>query len=385
VRGTRFRLTILDAAFPPHTPSRERASRAVGIGSIEVDGVKPVSIPTSGPLAAACGAARVDVGGRSVGLRPTGTVEDLDAGRALRASACGGAVPMGAGVRYIRSLPGDFSVDLLRLRSPAPAALPAVRGGGTVTDPGEIGNSSVKGVKVSLTGPSWLVLGQSFSEGWKAECDGRDLGKPQPIDGYGNGWRAPADCKDVTFSFGPQRAAKVGYAISAVVCALLLIFLGLGLRRRGPRPTAAPPMLPPLRAPRRLALPRAGALALVLTVPLALLFAKRTSVVIFPLLTLILWRGIGVRLLTAGAALLLGVAVPLLYLIENPINRGGYNFEYSLQTIDAHWVTEGALVLLMVACWRAISSARAPRDEPAPREPTAARSAGAAPARSSGA
>ena len=191
-------------------------------------------------------------------------------------------------------------------------ALPAVRGGGTVTDPGEIGNSSVKGVKVSLHGPSWLVLGQGFSEGWQATCDGRDLGKPRPIDGYGNGWRAPADCKDVAFTYGPQRAAKVGYAISAVVCALLLAFLALGLRRRAPRPSAAPPMLPPLRPPRRLALPRAAALALVLTVPLALLFAKRTSVVIFPLLTLILWRGAGARLLTAACALLLRLGVPLL-------------------------------------------------------------------------
>ena len=42
-------------------------------------------------------------------------------------------------------------------------------------------------------------------------------------------------------------------------------------------------------------LPRAAAVALVLTIPLAFLFAKRTSVVIFPALTLILWRGVGAR------------------------------------------------------------------------------------------
>jgi arabinofuranan 3-O-arabinosyltransferase len=394
VRASRFRLTVLDAAFPPDATARERAARAVGIASLDVSGVSPASVPTTGPLDAGCGAARIDAGGHRVGLRPTGTVEDLDAGRPLQARGCGGAVEMGEGIQYIRSLPGDFSVDLLRLRSPAPVALPAGQGGGTVTDPGEIGNSSVKGVRVSLRGPSWLVLGQGFSEGWQAECDGRDLGKPRPIDGYGNGWRAPADCKNVAFTYGPQSAARVGYAISALVCALLLAFLLLGLRRRAPRPVAAPPMLPPLRVPRRLELPRAAALALVLTVPLALLFAKRTSVVIFPLLTLILWRGASARLLTAGAALLLGLAVPLLYLIENPTDRGGYNFEYSLQTLDAHWVTEGALVLLMVACWRTIAEARAAREvspptapqaAPAPPEPAAAQSAGAAPAPSAGA
>jgi arabinofuranan 3-O-arabinosyltransferase len=382
VRGTRFRMTVVDAKFPSAAAPGERASRAVGIGEIAVDGVKPVAVPTSGPLKAPCGSARVEAGGNRVDLRPAGTIADLDGGHALRASACGGPVAMGKGVQYVRTLPSDFSVDLLRLRSPAPAALPPLRGGGSVTDPGKIGNSSVDGVKVALNGPSWLVLGQAYSQGWQASCDGRDLGKPVPIDGYGNGWRAPGDCRAVSFSYGPQRAAKIGYAISAIVCVILLAFLLWGLRRRGPRPADAPPTLPPPRATRRLALPRAALLAAVLTVPLALLFAKRTSVVIFPLLTLILWRGIGVRLLTAVAALVLGIAVPLLYLIENPVNRGGYNFEYSLQTLDAHWVTEGALVLLMVACWRAISSARSLRDEPAPPAPSAARPAGAAPVRS---
>jgi membrane protease YdiL (CAAX protease family) len=141
-------------------------------------------------------------------------------------------------------------------------------------------------------------------------------------------------------------------------------------------------------------LPRAAAIALVLTIPLALLFAKRTSVVIFPALTLILWRGIGAQVLTAAAALLIGVAVPLFYVIASPIDRGGFNFEYSLQTINAHWIAEGALVLLMVACWRTIADARAsgaaagpptgPRAAPAPVRPGAAPPAGAARAPSGG-
>jgi hypothetical protein len=171
------------------------------------------------------------------------------------------------------------------------------------------------------------------------------------------------------------------------------VFLLVGLRRR--RPLAAPRRLAPEGPARRIALPRAAAIAFVLTIPLALLFAKRTSVVIFPLLTLIHWRGVGVRMLTLAAAGLIGVAVPLGYLIASPTDRGGYNFEYSLQTIDAHWITEGALVLLIVACWRTIADARAPaqpvspptapQSAPARPEPAAAPPAGAAPAPSGGA
>jgi arabinofuranan 3-O-arabinosyltransferase len=390
VRSREFRLTVLDTELPPGA----RSTRAVGIGSLHVPGLASVSVPRTGPLQTACGSVRVEAAGVEIPLRPSGTVEQLDAGEPLRARGCD-RLGMPDGVQYVRSLPGPFSVDLLRLRSPAPEPLPAPIGGGRVVDSGTIGHSSVDGVRVALDGPSWLVLGQGYSEGWRAECDGRDLGEPRPIDAYANGWRAPADCQDVAFTYAPQGAARIGYAISAVVCAALVIFLLVGLRRRAPRPVAAPPMLPPERPARRIALPRAAVIAFVLTIPLALLFAKRTSVVIFPVLTLILWRGVGARLLTLTAAALLGVAVPLLYLIASPTDRGGYNFEYSLQTIDAHWVAEGALVLLMVACWRTISDARAraepvtaptaPQAEPARPERAAAPPAGPAPAPSGGA
>jgi hypothetical protein len=331
---------VLDTATAPGATDRERSTRAVGIGSLEVPGLAPVDVPRTGALRTSC-AVRVQAGGATASLRPRGTVEQLDAGEPLPARGCGADVRMGEGIQYIRSLRGPFSVDLLRLRSPAPRSRPAEVGGGRVVDPGEITNSAVKDVRVALDGPSWLVLGQSYSVGWQAECDGRDLGEPRPIDGYANGWRAPADCRAVTFSYGPQGAARVGYAVSAVVCALLLVFLLVGRRRRASRPVTAPPMLAPGTAPAGLPLGRAAVIAFVLTIPLALLFAKRTSVVIFPLLTVILWRGLGVRLLTA-AALLIGVA------------------EYSLQTINAHWVAEGAIVLLMVVCWRAIADARSP-------------------------
>ena len=231
-----------------------------------------------------------------------------------------------------------------------------------MVDPGRLEPSRVRGVRVALDRPAWLVLGQSISKGWEATCDGRSLGEPRTVDGYANGWRAPAGCRDVAFSFTPQSAVRNARLISAVVCALLLAFL-LGARLlRGPGPAlvAEPAAAAPDR-PAGMPLPRAAVLALAATVPLSLLFAARASVLIFPALTFIVWRGIGPRPLTAIAAGLLGIAVPLAYLFSHPENQGGYNFEYSADVIWAHWIAVAALVLLMAACGRAVRDARAGR------------------------
>jgi arabinofuranan 3-O-arabinosyltransferase len=370
VRARTFRLTVLDARFPEGATRRQRATRAVGIGSLAVPGVRAAGAATSGPLRAVCGDARVEVGAREVPLRPRGTVAELEAGRPLRAGACAGDVRMGDGTQEIRSLRGTLTVDLLRLRSPAPRSLPPASGGGRVLDPGRLGTSSVDGVRVALDDPSWLVLGQSFSKGWEASCDGRALGEPVPVNGYANGWRAPADCRRVAFTFAPQDSAEVGYAISAAVCLALLAFLAGGrlAGRRWPGTSAPWPLLPEGR-PERMALTRAAAIAFVATIPLSFLFAARTSVVIFPLLTLILWRGVGSRLLTAVAAGLLGIAVPLIYALFVPKDRGGFNFEYSRELIGAHWVAVLALILLVVVCRRALAAARAASEPPDPLQP----------------
>jgi membrane protease YdiL (CAAX protease family) len=108
------------------------------------------------------------------------------------------------------------------------------------------------------------------------------------------------------------------------------------------------------------------AIAAVVTVPLCLLFAVRTSVLIFPAVTLILWRGAGPRLLTGVAAGLLGVVVPIAYALSAPPDHGGFNFEYSLDLIRAHWIGVAAIVLLMMACWRTLATARRGRRRSAP-------------------
>ncbi len=359
VRTRALRLTVLAARFVPGLPARERMIRAVGVASLRVPGLPPARIPQSGPLRAPCGSAAFTVAGRRVLLRPRGTVAELNAGRPLRAVSCGPPVRIGRGIQLARAARGPFTIDLLDLRSPAPEAAPRPAGGGVVTAPGQLGNASLHGARVALRGPSWLVLGQSFSRGWRASCDGRSLGAPRPIDVFANGWRAPAGCRAVSFDFAPQRIATVSYAVAALACLLLATFLVAGYARAGRRRRrpARPRLLPDLQTP-AMSLPRALGVALVGTLPLAFLFAARTGILIFPALTLILWKGVRPRTLSFVAAGLIGVAVPLLYLIEGPVNRGGYNFEYSLQTIWGHWTAVAALVLLAVVCGRALAGAR---------------------------
>jgi len=359
MRARSFRMTVLAASYPAGATPRQRLATAVGIGELSVPGLRPVAVPRSGSLTAPCGTVRVEMGGRVAALRPVGTIAALDAGQPLRASSCGAPTPMGSGIEEIRSLPGPFSVDLLSLRSPAPNPVAAAAGGGTVLKPGLLGTSSVDGVRVALNGPSWLSLGESYDQGWGATCDGRSLGASQPIDGYGNGWLAPANCHRVAFTFGPQSIAREGYLLSGIICFVLLIFLIVG-RLRGSESLAVRTPLRALPEPpaARLAIGWALIGAAPFAAVLGLVFSLRAGAGLYPVLVVILWRGYGPRVLVPVAALLLGVVVPIVYLGFPPPNLGGFNFNYSVSLIWAHWIGVGAIVILAVSCWRMLASQR---------------------------
>ncbi len=85
--------------------------------------------------------------------------------------------------------------------------------------------------------PFWLVLGQSYSKGWKATVNGRDLGSPQVLDGFGNAWLVRPHGRGtmaVTFTFTPQKSVWVASVISGfalLLCAALALF---ARRRRHP-------------------------------------------------------------------------------------------------------------------------------------------------------
>ena len=356
IAADRFRLEILAAAFPPSTPPSARRRRAVGIREITAGTAVPTAaLRRTGELEARCGDAALTAAGSRLALRPSGTVADLDAGRALRARGCDSAT-LPAGRVRLSTASGPLRLDLLRLDSLASRPR-ASTGGGRVLDPGDLGRGELSDARLAVDGPSWLVLGESYSKAWRASCDGQDLGEPVPIDGYANGWRIRR-CERASFSFGPTGTVRASYGISAFAVLALLVFL---LFRRPWRTSLAPS---PEKAPkpgtstpvRSTSLPVAAAAGALAALILGLAFALRAGVVAGPVVGLVLWRGIGARTLALAAAALLGLVVPAFYLLHAPDDLGGFNSNYPIDLIGAHWVAVLAAVLAALALVRATSA-----------------------------
>jgi hypothetical protein len=292
------------------------------------------------------------VDGRTVALRVTGDVEDLDADRPLRAVGCD-PLEVPEGEHEVRgSAAGPFVVDHLRL-APEGATAPTVTAAGRVVDPGEQGRATRDGIRVDVDRPAWLVVGESFNEGWRATCDGRDLGEPTPLQGYANAWRVEPGCQEVDVAWAPNRWLPPAYLLSLVAC-LVLLALALRPARRETVPVAVRDALPDAPA-RPLPLRHAVLAGVAAGLVLGFVFAIRAGVVIAPAVALILWRGWSARTLALTAGALLAVVVPVLYLAISPRDPGGYNSNYAVELIAAHWVGVGAVVLILLSLWRTVA------------------------------
>ncbi len=353
--GRRFRLEILGAGFAPSSRPAESGERAVGIGELRAPGVPRVAAPDpAAPMRGRCGDASVALGGRELPLRPVGRVSELESGGPLRARGCR-EVRAGPGRVPLTSAAGPLRTDLVRLSSAAPRPA-AATGGGRVVSPGSYDEGKVTDSRVDLDGPSWLVLAESYNRGWRASCDGRDLGEPQPVDGFANGWRVDR-CRVASFSFDPAGPVLIGYVISAIA-ALVLVALLL-LRRPGPLAPEPAELSPSAGAlPARSSPAVAVAVGLVAALVLGYVFAIRAGVVLGPLVALVLWRGVGARALGIAAALLLGVVVPVIYLVALPEDRGGFNSSYANDLLGAHWISVAAVVCAALAAWRVSTAIR---------------------------
>jgi hypothetical protein len=359
VRARRLRIEVLRAVAPTGATPADR--RAVGISSIGgVAGLGRIAPPRSAVFATPCGSPLVAVDGALIGLRVTGSETAFESGAPMRAVSCG-PVSLAAGTQQLAVPSGPFAVDELQLSSPAPSPVAgASAGGGRVVDSGTAGRGSYDHVRVAVAGSSWLVLREGYNRGWQASCGSRSLGAPVPIDGYANGWRVGPGCTQVRFAFGPDRLAEIGYIVSGVAGLLCLVLLLVGVVRRRSAPVAGLPAELVPAADARWSLGRVAAVAVVAGLVFAFVFGPWAGVVTIPVLGFVLWRGIGARALTLVAGVLLGIVVPIVYVVHPGDSSGGNHAAYASQHMLANWLGVAAIGLLVVALWRSLSGVRRP-------------------------
>jgi arabinofuranan 3-O-arabinosyltransferase len=206
----------------------------------------------------------LSIDGEPVAVRVSGTMDAALARQPLTIATCGasaGPVGLDGGDHDIHAVRGDvrgIDLDQLVLRSAAGGAASSATGplvaeamaggadaGGAVAAAPRVtvvheGQDHVE-VEVSSARagePFWLVLGQSFNDGWTASIDGERIADPELVDGFANGWQVVPDAESfvVDLRFAPQRRVDFAVAVSAVAAAACL---ALTIRR--PRPAIIAP------------------------------------------------------------------------------------------------------------------------------------------------
>jgi arabinofuranan 3-O-arabinosyltransferase len=226
VTGRRFRVVIEDTR-PVVTPdffSDAPLQLPVAIAELGLPGVRAEATPPRSP----CRDDLVTVDGQPLPVRrePDGTI-----------GPCGRSLELGPGDHDVRTAPGKaagIDVDRLLLHSfgRADFAMANSARPNVVTVTGTSRTSFDASVQAAKGEAFWLVLGQSHNAGWKATAGGHDLGPPELVDGYANGWLVRPTATghlDVHLEWTPQRKVRIGLAVSAVATLACLV---LALRRR---------------------------------------------------------------------------------------------------------------------------------------------------------
>ena len=228
----------------------------VGIAELGLPGV--VQPEPAATVPAPCQSGLLSVDGRPVDVRISGGTAAGLAGQPLTVTGCGnstGGLTLGPGRHVVDTsprLPSGWSIDSLSLDSPrsTPAAPPPPSPKvAVVSHDSTSWDLSVTGA----AGSFWLVLGQSFSDGWHATVSGRSLGPARLVDGYATGWLVPAGVlagtASVHIDWQPQKVIWAAIGVSAgalLLCILVGVLPALATARRRTRgwPGAADPASP---------------------------------------------------------------------------------------------------------------------------------------------
>ncbi len=232
---------VIDLRFAPRTTSGvaifvERVfaplgqPRTVGIRELRIPGVDPIrGDPNQVPP---CSYSSMEMDGRTVPVRPDGTVGDLLAGREVAVHTCQGFPVTLVPGSHVLWAGGALQPDDLSLRTGGEVAPMSPPAPSVVATTGAGGSFRVR--VTNARGPYYLVLGQNYDPEWSASIGGRDLGAPILLDGYSVGWRiAVPGSYVVSVTYRKQRLYDVALIATALFLAVgITVVATAGIRRR---------------------------------------------------------------------------------------------------------------------------------------------------------
>ena len=250
ITGTSVTITITatNDAWTLDRRYAEPARLPAAITEVTGAGIAASSLPQAVDLG--CRPDSLTIDGSGVGIRLSGNVADLFAGRPATVTPCSEApVQLAAGEHLVRSTPGaqtGIDIDRVVLSSAAADSGPAA----AATSPKVTvlhSDRTSRTVRVeACPAGCWFVFGEGYNTGWRATIAGRSLGAQQQVDGGFNGWYLPPSeqARTIVLEFQGQRTLVIGLALSALGLLLCIALIVLDRRRTavedGDEPRPAP-------------------------------------------------------------------------------------------------------------------------------------------------
>ncbi len=229
----------------------------IGIERIDIGQPGVISPDRAAPFDTSCRDGLLSIDDEPVRTRVVGTVGDVLDRAPLELTACQ-PVALSSGSHVLRSVAGrdaGLNVDQVLLVSERPttaAETPADVAAAPIVTVADQGQTSFDLDVSGIDGPFWLVLGQSHNSGWTARAAGLgDLGPPELIDGFANGWWIdPGGATELSIDlrWWPQRVVNAMLLVSALAVLACLWIAFRPLRSSGSADGGSGvPSLPALR------------------------------------------------------------------------------------------------------------------------------------------
>ena len=193
------------------------------LGILEISGV-PFTTDTANHVDSGCRNDLLTLNNLPINIRISGSASEV-----LKLATCDESpLRLNSGEQTLRTKPGfltGFDIDRLVLISHS-----LTEQGDVIRAMPKISNLKNSRTKVDLSvsktqEPFWLILGQSFSDGWRLKGAGRTNSEsPVLINGFANGWLIDppsGETMDLSLSWEPQKTVWIALLISIISVLIL--------------------------------------------------------------------------------------------------------------------------------------------------------------------